>query len=310
MSADRPELYIVAGPSGAGKSSIFNSSENEHLRYIDRFNIDDRLAQLNNGSYRDIPNELRPQANRELAEFIKAHIGNRRSFSTETTLRHPAMLNVTERAADSGFETRFTYVAAENADIHIKRVQERAIRGGHSAPPEVIRSIYEESTSRVPRVLELAEQGKISSLRIYDNTGREPVLQIRVEEGYVIDVSRQIAPWIDRTLANSKYAVPELQQARGGLLSEIDLEQQQGRRLEPLHQALSLEDAQQFKWAAQTGSIQSYRHPETGKHIHIDSISGQFYNQQRNPISQQAALAHAMPSGHDHALDQGYGYSR
>ena len=73
------------------------------------------------------------------------------------------------------------------------------------------------------------------------------------------------------------------------------------RHYAPLNRALHPEDAQQFRWKAETGTVQSYMHSDTHRHIHIDGPSGQFYDQQRNPITQEAALDRAMGIGQHHA---------
>ncbi len=56
------------------------------------------------------------------------------------------------------------------------------------------------------------------------------------------------------------------------------------------------EDAAQFRWIAETATVQSYRHTETGRHIHIDQ-NGFFYRQDVKLTSQEAALDRAMPEG-------------
>lgn len=45
-------MLVVAGPSGSGKSSVFSLYR---FSTIDSFNVDDRSAQLNGGSYQLIP---------------------------------------------------------------------------------------------------------------------------------------------------------------------------------------------------------------------------------------------------------------
>jgi len=79
----------------------------------------------------------------------------------------------------------------------------------------------------------------------------------------------------------------------------------------PINTALTPPEANQFDWRAHSDTIQSYRHIETGRHIHIDGPSGQFYDQDRNPITKAEALAHVMPEAparshekHSHNLDQ------
>jgi len=50
--------------------------------------------------------------------------------------------------------------------------------------------------------------------------------------------------------------------------------------------------------------IHSYRHIETGLHIHIDGPSGQFYDQDRHPIPKGEALAHAVPGARARSQDE------
>ena len=73
------------------------------------------------------------------------------------------------------------------------------------------------------------------------------------------------------------------------------------RHYAPLNKELHPEDAKQFGWKAENGTVQSYQHATTQRHIHIDGPSGQFYNQQKEPITQHAALDKAMGVGNHHA---------
>jgi len=54
-------MIVVAGPPGSGKSSVFPFAQTG----VDHFNIDERGAELNGGSYQKIPPEIRAQSNRE-----------------------------------------------------------------------------------------------------------------------------------------------------------------------------------------------------------------------------------------------------
>jgi predicted ABC-type ATPase len=73
-------MIIVAGPPGGGKSS--------HLTVkkwgVDWFNSDDRAAQLNAGSYQNIPAQVRKASGQQLQQFIESHIESRRSFVFES----------------------------------------------------------------------------------------------------------------------------------------------------------------------------------------------------------------------------------
>ena len=75
------------------------------------------------------------------------------------------------------------------------------------------------------------------------------------------------------------------------------------RHQAPMREALEPEDAAQFKWKGETGTVQTYQHTETGRNIHIDG-KGQFYSQDGKPTSQKAALTRAMPAGRAHSQNE------
>ena len=79
------------------------------------------------------------------------------------------------------------------------------------------------------------------------------------------------------------------------------ISQEQQRHYAPLGRELHPADAAQFSWKAETGTVQSYKHANSRRHIHIDGPTGQFYDQQKNPVTQVAALDHAMGVGKHYA---------
>ena len=79
-------MLIVAGPPGGGKSSHFPVKN----AGIDWFNSDDRAAQLNAGSYQNIPAHARAASGQQLQGFIDNHIADRESFAFENALRTDA----------------------------------------------------------------------------------------------------------------------------------------------------------------------------------------------------------------------------
>ena len=62
----------------------------------------------------------------------------------------------------------------------------------------------------------------------------------------------------------------------------------------PLIAALGEGLAHQFFWKAATDTIQTYEHRLSYRHIHLCKETGQFYNQQREPITVDAAILHAL----------------
>ncbi len=73
------------------------------------------------------------------------------------------------------------------------------------------------------------------------------------------------------------------------------------RHYAPLNRELHADDAKQFGWRVENGTVQTYQNNSTQRHIHIDGPTGQFYDQHKKPISQQAALDKAMGPGQHHA---------
>ena len=132
-------MIIVAGPPGGGKSSHFPVKNVG----VDWFNSDDRAAQLNSGSYQNIPAHVRSASGRKLQEFIDSHIEARRSFAFENALRTDTGFQQIRRAKEMGFRVLMDYLAAGPVEEHVRRVMNRAALGGHSASERKLRDIYE-----------------------------------------------------------------------------------------------------------------------------------------------------------------------
>lgn len=200
-----PALYVVAGPPGSGKSSTFPVS-----RFgADAFNADERAAELW-GSYRSIPLSIRSQVNVELEQAIADHIANWQSFAFETTLRSPIFFTQARAAQAAGFAVHMVYLNLENVELNIERVKLRADEGGHSARPELIKSIYEASIRNLPHAIR-----ETDSIAILDNTvpGSQKLLLDAVA-GRVQHLGPDPPDWLDRALWGTEY---ELSRVRADL---------------------------------------------------------------------------------------------
>ena len=93
---------------------------------------------------------------------------------------------------------------------------------------------------------------------------------------------------LGRDVSHTSGLAPEV--AREKVYTAADTE----RHHAPIREALEPEDAEQFRWIGETGTVQSYRHTETERNIHIDG-KGFFYSQDGKPTSMEAALDRAMP---------------
>ena len=134
-------MIVVAGPPGSGKSTAFPVQSEG----VDFFNADNRAAELNGGSFQNIPPDIRNRVNREFEDFINQRIDSRSSFAFETTLRTSVTCVQARHAYAHGFHRLMTYVGLNSAEECIQRVMNRAHHGGHSAPAELIRQSYAAS---------------------------------------------------------------------------------------------------------------------------------------------------------------------
>jgi predicted ABC-type ATPase len=178
-----PEMFIVAGPPGAGKSSVFPLGI-----FADRaFNADDRAAELNGGSYREIPLHIRHEVNRAFEQFVHDCIAAGCSFALETTLRSRVTFEQAKLARSLGFNVFMIYVALGGFDRHLERVKRRAARGGHAASESTLRRIHERSMANLPIALDPTQSG-IGDVRVFDNSADEqtPRLTLEVRQARVL----------------------------------------------------------------------------------------------------------------------------
>jgi predicted ABC-type ATPase len=192
-------MQVVAGPSGSGKSSLFPVA----AAGVDHFNIDDRCAQLNRGSYLGIRPEIRAQANAECEAFIAHHIASRTSFAVETTLRTDITLRQGKAARANGFVLLMEYISAGSAEECVKRVSIRADRGGHSASPAKVRTTYAASLKNLPWALR-----EFDVVTVYDNSrrGKPPVRVLDAAAGRGVTFrATKLPAWLRDLLRGSEF---------------------------------------------------------------------------------------------------------
>ncbi|MBB5060857.1 ATP-dependent exoDNAse (exonuclease V) alpha subunit [Granulicella aggregans] len=97
----------------------------------------------------------------------------------------------------------------------------------------------------------------------------------------------------------TKTAAVDFRPTTEGVYTPAEIE----RHYATIREALEPEDAAQFKWKGETGSVQTYQHTETGRNIHNDG-KGQFYSQDGKSTNHGAALGRAMPVGRAHSQNE------
>jgi len=190
-------MIVVAGPPGSGKSSVFPVAQTG----VDHFNIDDRAAQLNGGSYRNIPPEIRAQSNRECELFIEAHIRGQKSFAVETTLRTRKTLQQTRLARENAFRLEMIFVALDRVEDNIERIAMRADAGGQAASPGRIRASHRASLANFPDALR-----EFDRVWVYDNTPLgNPRLVLETEGAKIRTVAEHPPSWLRKALKPTEF---------------------------------------------------------------------------------------------------------
>jgi len=136
---DTKELLIGGGPNGAGKSTFAEEYVSVHeCPYIC---ADVIAARLSPGE----PDKAALAAGREFAKEVREAIEAGNSFVVESTLSGRTLVNSIKAAREAGFSVFIVFVFLPSAEECVKRVRERAARGGHSVPETDIRRRFARS---------------------------------------------------------------------------------------------------------------------------------------------------------------------
>ncbi len=120
----------------------------------------------------------------DIAEFIRQSLLSENiSFSYETVMSHPTKLDFIKKAKEKGYRVYLYYIATEDPDINISRVNVRVAQLGHNVQPEVIRNRYFKSLSNLKQAVKLTNRAYI-----FDNSGKASVLIAEITDGVDVQV--------------------------------------------------------------------------------------------------------------------------
>jgi predicted ABC-type ATPase len=169
---DAPKITVFAGPNGSGKSTVSQAWETAGM-YI---NADD--IKVKRGC-----SDL--EAAREAERLRELCYSERKSFTFETVLSTERNLYLLSRARAAGFYIVSMFILTADPALNIFRVKSRELSGGHSVPPEKIRSRYTRSLANISKLLTLSDV-----FRLIDNTARPEILFTKDEYGQQIRPNR------------------------------------------------------------------------------------------------------------------------
>jgi predicted ABC-type ATPase len=132
-----------------------------------------------------------------LADFIRHKLlQTQTSFTFETVMSSPDKVSFLQKAQQAGFRTYLYFVATEDPQINVSRVQHRVETGGHSVPPDKIVSRYARSLDLLSDAVTYANRAYI-----FDNSGHARVWIAEVTDGESIEVKTdQMPAWFKTAL--------------------------------------------------------------------------------------------------------------
>jgi len=198
-----PRLILYAGPNGAGKSTLREAGDDKIDVVIDP----DRIAKGLRGPAAE---HLEIEAGRLALNLFKTSLAEGKSISLETTLSGHTVLNRISAAKRAGYAVELRYVALASADLHVMRVEQRVLKGGHGIPRDAIVRRYAQSLENLSKAMELADH-----VLVIDNSGTEKRLLMRTELGAVLERDLFPPPWFQDLVPAIELALAAYRTAAG-----------------------------------------------------------------------------------------------
>lgn len=130
-----------------------------------------------------------------LADFIRHKLlADGTSFTFETVMSSRDKVDFLCRAQQAGFRTYLYFVATEDPEINVSRVQHRVSTGGHSVPRDKIISRYARSLSLLSSAVACAHRAYV-----FDNSGEDKVWLAEVTDGRELEMKTDLAPYWFKT---------------------------------------------------------------------------------------------------------------
>lgn len=125
-----------------------------------------------------------------LADFIRHKLlAAQVSFTFETVMSSPDKVDFLRKAQQAGYRTYLYFVATQDPEINVARVQYRVETGGHPVAEDKIRSRYVRSLELLPQAVSYANRAYI-----FDNSGAEPVWVAEVTDGIELEMKTDEMP--------------------------------------------------------------------------------------------------------------------
>lgn len=132
-----------------------------------------------------------------LADFIRSKLLQlKKSFSFETVMSHRSKVDILRKVQEIGYRTYLYYIATEDPEINISRIDYRVKMGGHSVPKNKIIERYNRSLELLFEAVQATNRAYI-----FDNSQKGHVWLAEITEGRTLEMKNEIVPaWFKKAL--------------------------------------------------------------------------------------------------------------
>ncbi len=137
----------------------------------------------------------------DLAELIRQQLlENEISFTYETVMSHAGKIDFLQQALQKGFRVYLYYIATEDPQINISRVNVRIAQDGHAVAPDVIRNRYYKSLANLKAAVKQTNRAYI-----FDNSQKQANLIAEITNGIdvVLNKAVDLPYWVAEYLIDS-----------------------------------------------------------------------------------------------------------
>lgn len=130
----------------------------------------------------------------DIAEWLRRMLLQQQSSLTyETVMSHVGKLDFMSEARKKGYRVYLYYIATNDPDININRVNIRMAQKGHGVDPAIIRNRYYKSLSNLKQALKYTDRAFV-----FDNSGEHSKLLAEVTNGREVHLqvdSSELPKW-------------------------------------------------------------------------------------------------------------------
>ena len=137
----------------------------------------------------------------DIAEFIRQQLlANGMSFTYETVMSHESKIHFFKQAKKQGYRVYLYFIATEDPEINISRVNVRVAQNGHPVLPQTVRDIYYKSLNQVREAIKHSDDAYF-----WDNSGSASLLIADIKESSIVTIVdlEKVPNWFEKYVANS-----------------------------------------------------------------------------------------------------------